>query len=647
MRIFLLHSLLILFPLKQAFAQNTKTDSLLNVISKSKSDTSKVINLLALANLYSTNKKHDLSKPKLYEALRVSKKLNWTKGEALAAVEISNLHYDSHAKDSASIYRQNAILLFEKIKDYKSASYQNLIAGINFYENHNFPESKKHLVRSLELARQIKNKPYEINSLEYLGWLYHYMGNYKLSNQYNQQAIDLAKKEKLNDRAFGINVNIANNHIAQGNYQEAQNIYLAAAEFYKKQNKFSEYANYLATGGNLYRRLNASEKAEKPLLEAYHIQDTINDTWNQLTSSRFLGMLYTEQKRLIPAEKYLKKSLELAKEFKSDSDIIKSYYTLERLYYVKNDFAEGDRYQKLILQMRDSLYTQESNELLAGFDAKYKNAEKEAQLREAKLEIAQKKNWIIGMAMGLIIISVAGTLFWRIRNIKNKAAETERLKNFEIENQKKLISAREIERQRIAKELHDSVGSQLTVVSTSLDNAFYLFENKQLVSAKLENISGEVRLAAQSLRDTIWATYNSEITASDLKSRIQEFIKKFEVGNSFKTEIHFKGDDLVLNPIEGLNLFRIVQEAFNNVQKYAKATLVIISGNFQKENLTLEIIDNGIGFSSAESNSQNSFGLNNMKSRALEIGGVLEINSSPEGTSIKFTKSLYSIHFKL
>lgn len=60
----------------------------------------------------------------------------------------------------------------------------------------------------------------------------------------------------------------------------------------------------------------------------------------------------------------------------------------------------------------------------------------------------------------------------------------------------------------MAKELHDSVDSELTVVSTGLNNAFYLFENQKLLPEKLENISGEVRLAAQSLRDTIWATYN-------------------------------------------------------------------------------------------------------------------------------------------
>jgi signal transduction histidine kinase len=77
-------------------------------------------------------------------------------------------------------------------------------------------------------------------------------------------------------------------------------------------------------------------------------------------------------------------------------------------------------------------------------------------------------------------------------------------------------------------------------------------------------------LAAQSVRDTIYETYNSEITLWELKSRIQEFIKKFADENTSKLEMKIVGDNAVLNPIEGLQLFRIVQESLNNIQKKAQ-----------------------------------------------------------------------------
>ncbi|MBK9508774.1 MAG: hypothetical protein IPO04_04520 [Cytophagaceae bacterium] len=176
------------------------------------------------------------------------------------------------------------------------------------------------------------------------------------------------------------------------------------------------------------------------------------------------------------------------------------------------------------------------------------------------------------------------------------------------------------------------------MVSTSLDNAFYLFENQKLKPEKLENISEEVRLAAQSLRDTIWATYNTEISVANLKSRIQEFVKKFTDENSFKVDMEISGDDTVLTPIEGLNLFRILQEALNNTQKYAQANLVKITGEFSEKNYQLKISDNGQGFDLQQNKVTESYGLNNMKTRAEEIGGELSISSGSEGTAIKIFK---------
>lgn len=349
-------------------------------------------------------------------------------------------------------------------------------------------------------------------------------------------------------------------------------------------------------------------------------------------------MYYTETGNYKLAEKLIEESDQVIKKNKYDSEINKTLMVRQRLAFATKNFTLGDELGKLINLRIDSSRVLTREKEMAEYEVKLKTAEKDAKLKEAQLEIAEKQNWIIALSLGFLGVLITGGLLWRISSIKSKATETEKLKNLEIENQKKLLSAKEIERQRIAKELHDSVGSQLTVVSTSLDNAFYMFENQKLKSEKLENISGEVRLAAQSLRDTIWATYNSEISVADLRSRIQEFVKKFSDENSFNVEINIKGEEVVLTPIEGLNLFRIVQEALNNTQKYASASLVKIAGNFEKDSYNLQISDNGLGFDLSKANTGNSYGLGNMKSRAEEIGGKLNISSSSEGTVVEFLK---------
>lgn len=591
-----------------------------------------ILLVLLSENLYAQSKRTLDSLNAEYRNLQDSKK----KVEVLQ--KMGQYYYDIQEIDSAIYLTKESVVLAKRINYPLGEFESSLSLGNWFLIKSVFPQSKYFLTRALEISKTQEKRNLEMRALKILGLFYHESGNYKESLKYYEQAIVLAKSENDEDYSYWIYVGIANSHIALEDYQKAQSMYFKAAEYQKKQKNYDTYASHLATAANLYRRLNNIDAAEKPLLEAYEISKKYKDDWTLIDVSRFLGMLYTDKYQFDKADKYLQESLRLSKTHHDNSSILKVYYTLEKLNYVKKDLKNGDMYQKSIIKMRDSLYTAENNKLLAEFDIKYKTSEKEAKLKEAQLEIAQKRNWIIGLSLGFLGILVSGGLLWRISSIKTKATETEKLKNLEIENQRKLLSAKEIERQRIAKELHDSVGSQLTVVSTSLDNAFYLFEKQKLLPEKLENISNEVRLAAQSLRDTIWATYNTEITVLDLKSRIQEYLKKFTDENSFKLEMQISGDNTILNPIEGLNLFRIVQESLNNIQKYAKASIVKIEGNFENGKYNLLISDNGIGFDLNKANTGNSYGLNNMKLRAEEIGGELIILSSSEGTVVEFLK---------
>jgi signal transduction histidine kinase len=500
--------------------------------------------------------------------------------------------------------------------------------------NKDFAEAAKKMaeIEKMCMATQSQTQYFELYLLR--GEYYHEFGDAAKSKEAFLQAIKIANRIKNTELLIRAENQLANILIHIGNYPEAQTYFLKVAELQKQQNNLKKYAIALSNYGNLFRRINQSHKALKPLLEAHKIQKEIRDDWSLITTNRFLGMYFSENKDYKNAEKYILESLDFAEKSQSKSDINKAYLVLQRNYYLAGDAQNGDKYQKLYLRNQDALNVEDKVKAVADFEVKYKTADKERMLVKSQLENAQKQKSIIALSLAVFGITAITFLYLKI----SKAKETERLKNLEIESQNRLILAREIERQRIAKELHDSVGSQLTVVSTSLDNAFYLFENQKLKPEKLENISGEVRLAAQSLRDTIWATYNSEITVLDLKSRIQEFIKKFADENFFKLEMQINGDNTILNPIEGLNLFRIVQESLNNIQKYAKASFVKIEGSFAAGDYNLQISDNGIGFDLRKANTGNSYGLSNMKSRAKEIGGELRILSGSEGTVVEFSK---------
>ena len=632
--------LLILITHQISFSQANKLDSLEKVLGQMPNDTNKVKTLIEIAQLYVNI---DPVKAEQYgkTSLALAEKLDYNQGRLVGAIRtyyylFLQSKYEEAEKEilkGLKLAKETQNLEFEGRLSNSMA--QNLMAKMSL------KESLKYGFRALEIGNKLDVFRIKKNALKNIGSAYTYLGNFDKGLEYNQKALDysIEKNEKL-DQAMAYN-DLAMIFVSKMDFTKNMEYNRKAAAIFEELGDLSNTINSTTNIALAYHYLGRHREGQKYLDKAIKLVEGKGIDRNEAHINLVQGVFEYFQHDYISAEKSLKKSLQIAQINKYEIVEQRSLRNLANLYFVKRDFHTALKYEFLANKITDSLTTLNNNNQIAQLETKYNLAEKESQLVQAKYESAQRFNWIIGLSLGFLGIIVTGGLLWRITSIKSKAAETEKLKNLEIENQKKLLSAKEIERQRIAKELHDSVGSQLTVVSTSLDNAFYLFENQKLKPEKLENISGEVRLAAQSLRDTIWATYNSEISVADLRSRIQEFIKKFADEKAFKLEMEIPGDQTVLNPIEGLNLFRIVQESLNNIQKYAQASLVKIEGNFEKDNYNLKISDNGLGFDLSKANIGNSYGLSNMKSRAEEIGGKLIIDSKKNiGTSVFFEKTV-------
>lgn len=211
----------------------------------------------------------------------------------------------------------------------------------------------------------------------------------------------------------------------------------------------------------------------------------------------------------------------------------------------------------------------------------------------------------------------------------------------EKEHQQKLVYEGQLkllhERANISRDLHDNVGSQLSVISSSLDNIGFLAEKQKLTSEKVETVNEFVREAIQSLRDTIWATNQETFSFIDFKVRVQQYILKYYQSlEKCQIVVNFDETEKTLKSSEALNLFRIIQESLNNAVKYADSTLITINLKLIKNQIYLEIIDNGIGFDVEATKKDPHYGLLNMQKRVNEIEGKLRIKSTVgEGTKIE------------
>jgi signal transduction histidine kinase len=142
-------------------------------------------------------------------------------------------------------------------------------------------------------------------------------------------------------------------------------------------------------------------------------------------------------------------------------------------------------------------------------------------------------------------------------------------------------------RERISRDLHDSVGSQLTIVTSSLDNAIYLAEKQKLGIDKIEKINEYVREAIQSLRDSIWVTHQKRITFLDFETRLNTYLSKsFDGLLTFTADFKEIQNTVELSSIQAINLFRVLQEAIQNTVKHASANAISIKAKLYSLSFT-------------------------------------------------------------
>jgi two-component system, chemotaxis family, CheB/CheR fusion protein len=199
-----------------------------------------------------------------------------------------------------------------------------------------------------------------------------------------------------------------------------------------------------------------------------------------------------------------------------------------------------------------------------------------------------------------------------------------------------LVSIQEDERRRIARDLHDHLGQQLTDLRLRLASLKKDCDN-ETISQKVEDVQ---KLADRIDRDVDFLAWELRPAALDdfgLRTTLGNFVREWATYAGIRADYHTHGAARRRLPFEvETNLYRIAQEALNNILKHAKAQNVSVLLERQGDLITLIIEDDGIGFDpKAKKNRTKGMGLVGMSERAKICGGSLEIESvSGKGTTI-------------
>lgn len=225
---------------------------------------------------------------------------------------------------------------------------------------------------------------------------------------------------------------------------------------------------------------------------------------------------------------------------------------------------------------------------------------------------------------------------------KKQTIYYQNIESLKLKNEKNILESKvEIQEttvQNISREIHDNINLSLTLAKLYLNT--FSWSNKEKAEFQ---ISSAIEILTQSISNLsdISKSLNSDLICSQgLISALDDEINRIRRTGLFVIDFTVSGESVYLDTQKELIIFRIIQEAFNNIIKHSAATRARLTLHFTPNHLHIGISDNGKGFNMIDReiySNKRGAGLKNMEARAGMIGGELEVKSVPDtGTTIRF-----------
>jgi signal transduction histidine kinase len=220
------------------------------------------------------------------------------------------------------------------------------------------------------------------------------------------------------------------------------------------------------------------------------------------------------------------------------------------------------------------------------------------------------------------------SIFQRIRK------QEEELQREKLRRLRSVIDGQDQERNRLARELHDGIGQSLIAVKLQLENAET--QNYSMMRAGIDSAKNMIDITIEEVRRVCNALLPAALNEFGIVSTLRALSSELGSLAGFKAVFENEGSLDRMSKKSQIYIYRIAQEALNNITKHARATQVVIKLRRINNIVTLEVSDNGKGFIFDPVCFAQRNGLQNMRERTNLLDGEFEVDSQPgNGTTIK------------
>jgi two-component system sensor histidine kinase UhpB len=577
-----------------------------------------------LGSLYLATGDKDKAVDWFFKALRLYELNRNEKGRGETYSNISSVYYLMGRVNDAISFQKNSIAIREDINDISGLVITHVNIGQLYILKDSFQLALQYLKQSVLYADRLNNPKLKGSAYSGMSAYYSRTKDYKTALEWQSKAIPLF--EETDNKPL-----LSRLYVAAGNLANATNDSVKAVEYYNKAlalalllgNK-DNISNANEKLSSFYQSRNDPAKSFQYYKQHILYKDSIAATSAVAKVEEIRTKYETEKKDNEIAKLYTEqriRQLEIEKQkavIDGNKLVAKQKENEIKLLSQQRELQEA-AFQKSQEELEKQLLVAQNNEQelrLSQQELKLSNQEKELQEKELKGQ-KQFRNFMIA---GIALLALLTFILFNRYKLKRKLKE-----------QKQLLDVRN----SISRNLHDDIGASLSNINILNELTRRNIENPEKATTYLARAGDDIQRISESLSDIVWNINPQYDNPDNLFIRMKRYAADMFDGRNIEASISFPAetDNLSMPMDQRRDFYLIFKEAVNNLVKYSKATKAVVEVQSDDHTIRLKVADNGNGFD--QKNTRIGNGLQNMKQRAEQWKGKLNVESAPgKGTTV-------------
>ncbi|MCW3084785.1 MAG: hypothetical protein JWP12_2151 [Bacteroidetes bacterium] len=479
-------------------AQNPYVDSLKIIIVSTKHDTVKLHAYTELVYEYTAD---DIDSA-LYFGSVALKKYETNKNQLLVSDLYSALGAAYGYKrdfDNSLLYYQKSLAILKTGTDQAAIAKSYYDIGLVYYYTSKFEPAIQQFLEALKMFEAAKDPKMLPSVYNGLGGIYKDMQNYNDALKYFNKGLVVATANKDTLKMGSCYNNIGSVYDYQDKYDLAIANYTKALEFKKAAHSKRGLPSTLNNIGIVLSKQDKTDEALSYYNQSLEYSIPGQDLLSQTVSYDGMGMVYYKKKQYDQALQYLEKSVALAAQVGSQIDLVSSYEKIALCYGAKGNYKKAYDYQQLLLKTKDSVLNSENSMQINEMSAKYESEKKQLQIEnlnkdnalkldeinKQELRSRQQIMLIVFIAIALVLVSVLTFFIFRGYRIKQRSNEIITGQKKEVELQRDLIEAKNIEITDsifYARRIQRALLASDALLKKNLPEYFVMYKPKDIVS---------------------------------------------------------------------------------------------------------------------------------------------------------------------